>query len=242
MENRWKQIWDNKHFVDTDLTGNEFEVYCRLKKANGFDVDVADADKYYRFFYNGCIDMCEKLKKYAAKPIESICDVGCGSGVNLYMLSNRAGAGRTLKMYGIDYSAELVELAKRVVPEANIVCNEALAVDTSEKYDVVISDSVFQYFVSPEYGERVLEKMLGITGNVLYLGEIYDKDKEKAWLDHRRERQKNYDEMYKGLPKMFFSHDQMERIAKKYGRRVVFEETENPEYLNNDYIFNCYMF
>ncbi len=224
-----------------DLAGSEYDVYCRLKKANGFDVDVADADKYYSYFYNSCIYMCEKLKKYSGKQIESVCDVGCGSGVNLFMMSHHIGAGRKLKMYGVDYSSELVELARRVVPEANIICDEALAVDTSETYDAVISDSVFQYFVSSEYGEKVLEKMLSITGSVLYLGEIYDKDKESAWLEHRRERQKNFDEIYKGLPKLFFSHEQLEEIAEKYGKKVIFEETDNPEYLNNDYIFNCYM-
>ena len=52
------------------------------------------------------------------------------------------------------------------------------------------------------------------------------------------------EEAYPAFKRMLMTDgsDQIERIAKKHGRTVVFEETDNPEYLNNDYIFNCYMF
>ena len=43
-ENRWKTIWNNKHSVMEDHSGNEFQRFCELKKANGFDVAVGNEE------------------------------------------------------------------------------------------------------------------------------------------------------------------------------------------------------
>lgn len=83
----WKAIWKNKS-VDKVDTNDEFAMYCALKKADGFDVAVEDGENYYRAFYNGWLNFYEELVGYVREP-KSVFEIGCGSGVNLYMFRNR---------------------------------------------------------------------------------------------------------------------------------------------------------
>ena len=54
MGNNWKNIWNNKKVVSREYSGNEYERFCELKKANGFDVAVGDEYSYFRSFYQRC--------------------------------------------------------------------------------------------------------------------------------------------------------------------------------------------
>ena len=42
----------------------------------------------------------------------------------------------------------------------DLTCGEAKKIDPDCKYDVVLADSVFQYFPDIEYAEEVLRKMI----------------------------------------------------------------------------------
>lgn len=55
--NKWKIIWNNKVSIKAsdDENRNEFDRFCELKKANGFDVAVGNEQAYFRAFYNGWI-------------------------------------------------------------------------------------------------------------------------------------------------------------------------------------------
>ena len=86
VENRWKEIWDKKKADITDKA-TEFEVFCALKKADGFDVAVKDENAYYKAFYNEFERFWHKTEELAGC-INSVYEVGCGCGVNLFMISN----------------------------------------------------------------------------------------------------------------------------------------------------------
>lgn len=79
-----------------------------------------------------------------------------GGGAFLYALSEQ----NKIKVGGNDYSAGLIDVAKRTFPGVDLQCVEAAEIDTQKKYDYVISNSVFQYF-DLGYAKNVLLKMLG---------------------------------------------------------------------------------
>lgn len=56
--------------------------------------------------------------------------MGCGSGVNLYLFKNIVGCAW---LGGIDYSAKLLNIAKKVVLSDDIKCKEAIDVDIDKK-------------------------------------------------------------------------------------------------------------
>ena len=105
-----------------------------------------------------------------------------------------------------------------------------------------MSDSVFQYFDGIDYAESVLRKMLLKANKLVYIGELHDSSLKEQWLDHRRKSMQNYDEIYEGLPKMFYSQDWINSIAKDYNRKTYFTTLKNKEYWNSRYLFNCYIY
>lgn len=87
MTNNWKNIW-NKKVADISGDNTEYEIFKKLKRADGFDVAVENEDDYYQSFYNGWSEFYGKVKEFSGD-IHSVYEVGCGSGVNLYMFSQR---------------------------------------------------------------------------------------------------------------------------------------------------------
>ena len=87
--NNWKRIWDGKKLDKLNLNRGEFEVFCDLKKADGFDVNVGNEEVYYRSFYHEWISMYQNLNNFSNNGVQSVYEVGCGSGVNLYLFQNR---------------------------------------------------------------------------------------------------------------------------------------------------------
>lgn len=239
QKNRWKEIWDNKaEDGDISLKKSEFELFCELKKANGFDVNVKNEENYYSSFYLAWNDFYEVIKKYARREIHSVYEIGCGSGVNLFLFSNR---NEKIKVGGIDYSEGLINLARKVVSSDDLICGEAKDIDTEIKYDLVMAESVFQYFTDIEYAEDVLRKMISKSNTITYLGEIHDATLQEEWLENRRKNTKDHDKIYQGLDKMFYRKEWIEKIACEYGKKVIYTNVENEEYWNSKYIFNCFI-
>ena len=66
--------------------------------------------------------------------LESVFEVGCGGGAELYMFREDG-----LKVGGIDYSADLVRIARGIFGEGcEFVCGEASDTPIDVKYDAVI--------------------------------------------------------------------------------------------------------
>lgn len=239
QNNKWKSIWDKKHLDNIDLSKDEFEVFCDLKKADGFDVSVHDEQKYFHAFYDEWLEMYRQVNELAANEICSVYEVGCGSGVNLYLFQNRI---KECALGGLDYSQGLIDLAKNVVSGAELVCGNAENLDTGEKYDLVMADSVFQYFSGKEYAEDILNKMILKSNKIVYVSELHDIMLREEWLAYRRKSMDDYDRVYEGLDKQFYSREWILDIAKKHNKQVIFTKGNNPEYWNSKYIFNCFIF
>jgi trans-aconitate methyltransferase len=83
-------------------------------------------------------------------------EVGCGAGAVLWCLRS-SGA----ELYGVDYSAPLIEHARLAVPEARFAVAEAA--NLPFEADAVLCHSVFQYFPDLDYARRVLNELRRIA-------------------------------------------------------------------------------
>lgn len=238
MNKRWKEIWNAKgkdYKIPAEGT-DEFAVYRELKRLDGFDVSVGDPEAYYRSFYDSAVNLWENMRDLCG--VHSAYEVGCGSGANLYLLKNRG-----IDIGGIDYAQGLVHIAQDILGnDTCITAGEALDLETDQKFDMVFSDGVFAYFPDETYGKQVLEKMFEKARKVIILSEVFDKTMQKECEEHRREMVDDYDERYEGLDKIFYSKDLFMQFAKDHGCKIEFDRTDNKNYWNSRYLFNCYLY
>ncbi len=233
----WKDIWNRKTLQLGEGKEDEFTRFCQLKKANGFDVAVSDEQEYYQYFYDNFLRLYETLLSITNNDIQSVFEVGCGSGVNLMMFGNRG----IRELGGIDYSQSLVDVCRKF-SGGGVFCGEADTVDTHKKYDVVMSDGVFQYFSSVDYAETVLNKMLTKASKVVMLGGVHDPDRKEEWLAYRKSLFDDYDARYEGLDKLFLSKEWIKTIAAKFGKHVTFKENGSDVYWNSRYSYDAYLY
>ncbi len=239
MNNKWHQIWNKKGVNIPDFSRDEFDVFCDLKRANGYDVNVRDEKEYFSNFYREWMEMYNRLTEIAKGNIHSIYEVGCGSGVNLYLFKNRIP---DVVLGGIDYSEGLANMARNVTGCSDIECGSAENMDVEAHFDLVMAGAVFQYFDSLDYAGTVLDKMIQKSEKIVYISELHDLELQEEWLAYRRASMENYDQIYEGLGKLFYSREWILDIADRHGKQAVFTKCDNPEYWNSKYEFNCFIF
>lgn len=232
--NEWNRIWENRT-SDILISDDSFDMFCKLKKADGFDTQ--EIDGYYEAFFEEWHKMTERIEQNAGN-IASAYEVGCGSGVNLYLFQQLKKLG---VVGGCDYSEAQIRLAHKVVKAEDLHCMEADHISTEPKYDLVLADSVFQYFQNPEYGMRVLEKMWEKANKIVVITEIHDEEKKEEHLNFRRQCVENYDEKYKGLDKTFYTKEMFRKFADWAGAKCLIVQPQNELYWNNKYVFDCYL-
>lgn len=237
MEEQWKRVWNkDKKFTLSKIGKDEFAIYRELKRLDGFDVSVENAEAYYWIFYDSTVTIWEHVRDTVG--IHSAYEVGCGSGANLYLLQNRG-----MKVGGIDYSVPLSGIARQIVkPYGSITTDEAVRLNTDEKYDAVFSDSVFAYFPNEAYGLEVLKKMYKKASKVILIQEVFDKSMRQECEAYRRKIYANYEERYRGLDKIFYDKEMFNRFAQERHCRIEFNGVNNEYYWNSKYLFNCYIY
>ena len=74
------------------------------------------------------------------RPGSKVLDLGCGTGVPIaqYLVENG------FRVVGVDESPKMLEIARRVVPDAQLIQADMLELDLADRFDAVIAwDSVF---------------------------------------------------------------------------------------------------
>ena len=233
--NKRKNIRNNRETVDLK-TDNSMEIYETLKKTDWFDtITWDDAEWYYNSFYNMRKEDDEMIRNLVWD-IKSVYEIGCWSWATLFLYKNKYP---DLKAGGIDYSQSLSNTAKKVLwDDVEITCDEAVNLDTSKKYDLVYSDSVFVYFTDMEYAKEVLEKMNQKANKAIMVTEVYDKSKEEECINYRKSQIENYEEKYKWLGKLFFDKKFFEDFAKEHNLKIKFFDVNNKYYWNSKYMFS----
>jgi len=223
--NKWKIIWNKNERIEKIILE-------MLMKADGFDsgagaFEVDDWINYTSNFYN----------KLDIKENDTIFDVGCGSGAFLYPLYLK-----NYKVGGVDYSMELINLANKIMPEASFEVKEAIEID-DKKYDFVVSHSVFHYFPSLDYAERVIEKMVKKSNKKIGIFDINDKGKETIYHRIRMGNmsEEEYSNKYKGLEHMFYDKVWFQSIAEKLNLKITIFNQTFEKYTNSKLRFNVIM-
>ena len=232
--NQWDRIW-TKRSSDIIMSNDVFDMFCKLKKADGFDTQ--EIKGYYEAFFEEWHRMTNRIEQETGN-ISSVYEVGCGSGTNLYLFQKL----KNLDLVGgCDYSEALIQLAHKVVQSGDLQCVEADCISADTTYDLVLADSVFQYFQNVEYGMRVLKKMWEKANKAVVITEIHDEEKKEEHMNYRRQCVEDYDKKYKGLDKTFYTKEMFINFADQVGAKCLIVRPENELYWNNKYVFDCYL-
>jgi SAM-dependent methyltransferase len=168
---RWKDVWRNRH-----LSSSQGSTLSALLTADGFDTSYAALEEE-----NWVAFVDRRAAELGITPGMSVFDVGCGAGAFLYDLWRR---GCTVG--GIDWSNNLIEIARSVMPDGHFDVKEAKDLDVHPPADVVLACAVFLYFPSHEYAREVIALMAAKANHAIALLDLPDAALEQEALDYRR--------------------------------------------------------
>lgn len=142
---------------------------------NSFDGTVYSEMEMEQYIEN----TYEKLKPYLGKE-KIVVEIGCASGLTMFRIAPYVG-----KYIGTDMAKVNLQKNRERINRENIsnieLCQcsaDKIGDMVSDKVDIVIINSVCQYFPDMEYFEKVLEETLGLlkASGALYLGDLLDRD------------------------------------------------------------------
>ena len=183
----WKKIWNNRKVK----LKNHNSVLTRLMILNGHldSINKIKIKNWRKYGKNISL-------KLGIKDNESIFEFGCGSGALLYLFKSK-----TKKLFGCDYSKQLINAAKKILPLLKIYHSESEKYKSSKVYNYVISSSMLEYVKSNQI-KKIITNMTNSFDKGLFIGEILDKKCEKIFLKKFR-KSKNY---YTFIDKKFFKN------------------------------------
>lgn len=238
MENNWKGLWGNRSADKATLRdGDVRQIFLELKRSNGFD--VVEGGIPYKSFLNQYQEMKERLSRPIPEgtDLQSVYEVGCGSGANLFLFENDG-----IACGGIDYSESLLRCAKQVLRTADIRCDEAFQLPEAPQYDAVISLGVFSYFLDEAYAETVLERMANKANYAIGVLDIPNVAKREDYYAYRKRLIPDFETRYLGLPRQFYSKSFFETFAQKHNMDVEIHPMTMEYYWNSQFNFDCYLY
>lgn len=227
MKNNWKTIWNRRESCTApDLS--------KLIALDGFDAGAGRIDAHDWRKYVATI-----AQKIGLRDGHSVYEVGCGSGAFLYAMRDIY----QLHVGGLDYSANQVISARNAMPDGEFSECAAHELDTEQKFDFVISNSVFEYF-QLDYAEKVLKNMilksnLGIA--VLDVPDLATRDKSEA-VRASLLPPDEYEKKYAGLEHTYYARDWFREQARQHGMTCDVFDGCVPNYSQNCFRFGCVMF
>ena len=239
MENHWQELWNNRKINFDKLSAeDERQLILELKRIVGRDfnnitIDVDEFKKEYEY-------LKENLRLTDGTHRGGGFEVGCGTGANLYFFRKDG-----FKVGGSDYAENLLAVAKKVIGAENFVeciAGEAVDLPTEVKYDAVFSAGVICYFPDLNYAERALDKMLAKAKHSVGILRILNTATKDEYLKYRREHTKNFDELYKNLPKLFIAKSFFEEYAAKNYLDVKFSQYHMGGFWNETFNFDCFLY
>jgi ubiquinone/menaquinone biosynthesis C-methylase UbiE len=224
----WQEIWNKRNiqslYVSNDICLEDLII------ADGFDtgggkLNSLDWEEYVRHL----------SKKIDLVPNDSIFEIGSGSGAFLYSWYTEGHV-----VGGIDYSESLVSIAQRVMRGMNFQVSEAIEVNTDEKFDIVLSNSVFQYFRDYRYAQKVIERMIMKARKAVAILEIPDLAKKEESENTRRAAlpEGEYDKNYEGLTHLYYDRAWFTQFSDKSGYKLEISDHNIKDYGNSQFRFN----
>jgi SAM-dependent methyltransferase len=149
----------------------------------------------------------------------SILDIGCGAGVKSKYLSNKG-----FKVTGMDFSEEMIGIAKREVPNVDFMVGDIYELDSFQNtFDAVFAQAVLLHIPK----EKVLEVLQKFKNKLNPNGILYIAVKEvKNGVDNEIVKENDYGYEYE----RFFSYFTLPEIKdyiEKIGLELVWENVAN---------------
>lgn len=203
--NNWKEIWNKKERINNSIM-------FALLKADGYDIP------WGRIEAKDWIQYCDNFySKIGVSMDDAIFEIGCGSGAFLYPFYLRKNP-----VGGIDYSENLLDLARRFMPGSNFTCEDAVTLKLNATYDVVLSHSVFQYFHDLVQAEMVVKTMNRLAKRKIAILDVNDVAKSDRFHTERIKQfveegfsEEAYRRKYLGLDHLFYSKEWFEELGQK---------------------------
>ena len=100
----------------------------------------------------------------------------------------------------------------------------------------------FSYFCDFNYAEQVLEKMILKSRHSIGILDVHDSAKKKEFLDYRKAHIKDYEERYRGLPKLFYPKQFWIDFAEKHDLRLEIFPSNMKGYWNTPFVYHCFLY
>lgn len=228
MQNNWQKIWNNRQ-----IQTGEDKTLSALLAADGFE------SLGKQFTEANWLEFVQQIgTKLKIQPDDSLFEVGCGGGAFLYPFYQEGNP-----VSGIDYSENLVKIARDFMPEATINLAEAIDIPKEKKFDKVVSFGVFHYFPSYDYAAIVTRSMVEIANKSIGIFDLPDLSKKETAFETRKAAigETEYEEKYQGLQHLFYQKDWFEEILKDEPVEITFEDQSLENYINSKHRFNVFI-
>jgi len=195
----WKAIWERRRVAPA-----YDDLLAALIAADGCDTGFGS---YSTADWRAMVAEAARLAGVGAR--SRVMEIGCGAGAFLHELRLQTGC----RVAGLDYSASLIEEARRHLPGGDFFHTEAADLaGLPGPYDAIFSHSVFFYFPDHAYVLRVLAAAFDklAPGGALCLQDLNDLARQAAFEAHRRRTYRSpqdYDRDYAGLSHLYFDRE-----------------------------------
>jgi SAM-dependent methyltransferase len=184
-------------------------------------------------------------KKFQISDVSRIFEIGCGAGAFLRVLETEYSTN----VGGVDFSLELIEIAKRNVQASLSLFHEEASYKLNVKdVDICFAHSVFHYFPDNNYASKVMENMAsylkqesGEQSGIAIL-DVRDMDKSKEYENFRSgtdSRVTLSDIGHTMFTKSFF-RDFLRNLG--FAKIVIEDRSFSTQYGNSAYSFDVYAF
>ncbi len=104
------------------------------------------------------------ISHLSIKENSKILDVGCGTGNFLLTLEKKY---KTIKLYGIDISKEMLRVAENKLKRSTLLINSAEGMKFKNEFDYIFSTEAFHHFSNPEKATNNFYNALNKKGKLI---------------------------------------------------------------------------
>jgi len=139
----------------------------KAKIADAFDNGVKSYDQH-AFIQRQSADLL--FKRAAHLSPKHVLEIGCGTG---YLTKKVKGFFPAASITAIDIAPQMIEKCQAHIHDVDFQCHDAEEFQAEQKYDLIISNLTFQWFVNPQESIARLRDFLTPNGRLIFsaLGE-----------------------------------------------------------------------
>jgi trans-aconitate methyltransferase len=227
MTETWRSVWERRTLAPgAPLT---LESLIALDGFDGFGT-VPDEDAWRTY----AARIADRL---GVVPADSIYDVGCGAGAFLEPFSRRGH-----RVGGLDFAPNLVAVARRALPDAELTVADARDLDPAP-YDVVVSHSLFLYLPDEDHAAAVVRAMLRKARRSFAILDVPDRAHAPAALAFRRAHlgEDAYGSHYADLRHLSLGREWFGRCLAREAVEIAIHDVDLAGYPHGSYRFNVYV-